>query len=110
MKPRYNFWLESDGQVAISVWRVRLLAAIARTGSISAAARAMGVPYRVAWQKINEMETLLGEKLVDTQVGGKQGGGAVLTPLGADYVERFGRFTLEAQQYLQTRFEEIFED
>ncbi len=110
MKPRYNFWLETDGRVALSVWRVRLLATVAETGSISAAARAMGVPYRIAWQKIREMETRLGKKLVLTQIGGQRGGGAQLTPLGQDYVERFGRFSEAALQYLQTRYEEIFID
>ena len=106
MKPRYNFWLERDGEVALSVWRVRLLAAVAETGSISAAAREMDVPYRVAWQKIHEMETQLGQKLVETQTGGTKGGGAELTTLGTAYVEQFSRFAEEAQAFLETRFEE----
>lgn len=109
MKPRYNFWLETGGQVALSIWRVRLLAAVSETGSISAAARSMGVPYRIAWQKIAEMETQLGHKLVETQIGGVKGGGSRLTPLGQDYVERFARFTEEAQAFLQNRYEAIFE-
>ena len=108
MKPRYNFWLEQDGEVVLSVWRVRLLEAVAETGSISGAARAMDVPYRVAWQKIHEMETQLGHKLVETQTGGRKGGGAVLTTMGAVYVELFSRFSEEARELLEARYEEIF--
>jgi molybdate transport system regulatory protein len=81
MKPRLNLWLENDGEVVFSIWRMRLLQAVADTGSISGAAAALDVHYRTAWQKINEMETRLGQKLVQTQVGGQRGGGATLTPL-----------------------------
>ncbi len=110
MKPRYNFWVEKEGKVALSVWRVRLLAAIAESGSISAGARRLGVPYRVAWQKIREMEEQLGEKLIETQVGGIKGGGAKLTNAGERFVEKFSRLAEDAQKFLENRYEEIFED
>jgi molybdate transport system regulatory protein len=75
-----NIWLETEaGHVALSRWRLELLAAIERTGSISAAANAMGIQYRLAWNRIHEMEERLGLPLVQTTVGGKGGGGAQLT-------------------------------
>ena len=70
MDPKFNIWFEIDGEVATSRWRMELLAAIGRVGSITAGAEAMGVPYRVAWQKIHEMEERLGEELLDTRTGG----------------------------------------
>ncbi len=108
MEPKYNFWLERNNEVVVSVWRIKLLDAIAQTGSISAGAEKMGVPYRVAWQKIREMEERLGQKLLETQTGGRDGGGAKLTPLAVDYVEKFTQFNEEAHQYLQTRYEAMF--
>ena len=76
-----NIWLETDdGDVALSRWRLELLEAVARTGSISAAAHAMHIQYRLAWNRIHEMEERLGVALVQTTVGGKGGGGAQLTP------------------------------
>ena len=69
MRARANFWIEKDGKVVLSTWRVRLLEAVDETGSISAAASKMGVSYRRAWEKIHECEERLGEKLVETQVG-----------------------------------------
>ena len=51
MHPRANFWIERDGEVLLSTWRVRLLEAIAETGSISAAAARMNISYRRAWDR-----------------------------------------------------------
>ncbi len=76
-----NIWLETDdGQVAFSRWRLELLEHIDRLGSISSAAKAMNIQYRLAWQRVKEMEARLGFTLVATQVGGVGGGGAHLTP------------------------------
>jgi len=108
MNPKFNLWIEINGQVALSVWRVKLLEAIAQTGSISAGAEKVGVPYRIAWQKIHEMEERLGEKLVETQTGGKEGGGTTLTPLALEYIGKFNQFNQEAQAYLQKRYQETF--
>ena len=87
---------------------MKLLSAIAQTGSISAGAEKIGVPYRIAWQKIREMEERIGKKLVETQTGGKEGGGTSLTPLALEFIEKFNQFEQEAQNYLQTRYLEIF--
>ena len=108
MNPKFNLWIEKNGQVVLSVWRVKLLESIAQTGSISAGAEKVGVPYRIAWQKIREMEDRLGEKLVETQTGGKEGGGTTLTPLALEYIEKFNQFNEEAQSYLQNRYQETF--
>ena len=76
-----NIWLETEaGDVALSRWRMELLEAVDREGSISAAAKAMNIQYRLAWQRIHEMEERLGFALVETTVGGRGGGGAQLTP------------------------------
>ena len=108
MKPQFNLWLEVDGQVAVSLWRIRLLPAVAATGSISQGATQMDVPYRVAWQKIHEMEALLGEKLLTTQVGGPSGGGAKLTPMAEEYIAKFDQFAQAVQPLLLASFEQIF--
>lgn len=110
MQPRANFWIEENGQVVLSTWRVRLLEAIAETGSISAAAEKMGISYRRAWDKIHESEERLGVKLVDTQTGGIGGGGSELTPEAADYIERFHEFTSGLNALVLQRFEACFPD
>ena len=92
MEPQFNIWFEVDGEVAASRWRMELLAAVGDNGSITAGAEAMGVPYRVAWQKIHEMEARLGAPLLDTTTGGSKGGGARLTDAGRRHVERMRIF------------------
>ncbi len=71
----YNIWLEVDGEVALSQWRLQLLEAVEETGSISAAAEKIGVSYHRAWEKIHDCEERLGVKLLETKTGGHGGGG-----------------------------------
>ena len=70
MLPQFNLWIEKNGLVVLSAWRVELLETIATTGSISAAAAKLNVPYRRAWEKVHEIEEGLGVKVVVTAIGG----------------------------------------
>jgi molybdate transport system regulatory protein len=108
MQAKANFWIEKDGQVALSSWRIRLLEAVGETGSISAAASKMGISYRRAWDKIHECEERLGVKLVETQTGGSGGGGSQLTPVATDYIQRFYHFTAGLNESVTVRFQEYF--
>jgi molybdate transport system regulatory protein len=108
MTPQFNLWLEVDKQVVMSIWRARLLQAIGETGSINAAAAHLNIHYRTAWQKIHEMETRLGQKLVITQTGGKQGGGASLTPTALDYLDKFTRLSQRVETHIQEQYQVIF--
>lgn len=110
MQIRANFWIEKDGQVVLSSWRVRLLEAVAETGSISAAAEKMNISYRRAWDKIHECEERLGVKLVETQTGGSGGGGSQLTEAAVDYIRRFRAFTSGLDSTVRQRFYEFFVD
>jgi len=109
MQIKANFWIEKDGEVVLSRWRVALLQAIDETGSISAAAERMGIPYRRAWDKLHEIEDRLDAKLIDTQTGGHGGGGAQLTREGTEYVRRFQQFSHGLDELIRSRFREAFE-
>ncbi len=108
LTPHSNLWLECDGQVVLSKWRVRLLETIQETGSISSAAERMDVPYRRAWDKLDEMEKSLGVRLVERHVGGSHGGGARLTEAGLGYVARFNRFAQGIDEVVTRHFEQAF--
>lgn len=71
--------------------KVRLLEAVRDTGSISAAARALGMAYRHAWVLVDELNRCFDEPVVAASIGGRAGGGAELTPWGAELVRRFHR-------------------
>lgn len=62
--------------------RIRLLERIASTGSISQAAKALGMSYRAAWNAVDALRNLAGEALLVTQSGGSAGGGTRLTAAG----------------------------
>jgi molybdate transport system regulatory protein len=108
MQPKSNLWIEKDGEVVLSKWRVSLLRAIDETGSISAAAEKMQVSYHRAWEKLHEMETRLGVTLIETQTGGSHGGGAQLTAVARDYVARFDRFSQGFDEIVARHFAESF--
>jgi molybdate transport system regulatory protein len=108
LTPRINLWIESGGQVVLSKWRVQLLEAIGEAGSISGAAEKMAIQYRLAWDRLEEMENGLGIRLVERHVGGVHGGGAVLTEAGQEYVERFHALAEKIDAVVAEEFEAAF--
>lgn len=81
--------------------RIELLAAIGETGSISAAARAVGMSYKAAWDAIDAMNNLADEPLVSRATGGRRGGGTTLTPRGERLVEVFRAMAAEHARFVQ---------
>ncbi len=82
-----RIWIEREGQAVLGAGRAELLAAIDTEHSITKAAKAAGMSYRRAWTMIQEVNVAAGEPLVEAAVGGKQGGGARLTPRGRAAIE-----------------------
>lgn len=74
---------------AMGPGKAQLVALIDSTGSISAAAREIGMSYRRAWQLVDALNASFKEPVVLTAVGGKRGGGAVVTEFGRELVARF---------------------
>ena len=67
---------------ALTDKRIDILRQIGACGSISQAARAVGVSYKAAWQAVDTLTNLAGTPLVARAVGGAGGGGAQLTEAG----------------------------
>ena len=108
MIPKFNLWIEKDGVVVLSAWRVALLETIEAAGSISAAADRLQIPYRRAWEKVQEIEAGLGVKVVETAVGGVGGGGARLTPAGRQAIEQFHAFSAGFDDEVRQRYRKTF--
>ena len=77
---RFRVWVEVNGKHAIGPGGYEILKAINEVGSISGAARKLGMSYRFVWNYIDRMEKALGIKLIDARKGSR--GGAKLTPEG----------------------------
>lgn len=81
--------LSLQGAVLGGERRAALLAEIGRCGSLSQAARAVGLSYKGAWDAVEHMSALAGEPLVERHAGGKGGGHTRLTPRGEQLVRNF---------------------
>ena len=77
------------GAPAIGPGKAELIERIEQTGSISAAARAMGMSYRRAWQLVEALNETFEEPVVTTAIGGTRGGGARVTVFGKRLVALF---------------------
>lgn len=79
---RFRLRIARGATVAIGPGKVALLAAIRDEGSISAAARRLGMSYRRAWLLIDELNRSLVAPATCSGQGGQHGGGSALTPIG----------------------------
>jgi len=108
MEPRAKLWLERDGRIVFSDYRVRLLMLIDETGSLSDAAARMQLSYRRAWGKLREIEQNLGMKLVESAAGGAGGGGSRLTDDGQRLVRLYSEYRATIEATMTTEFARIF--
>ena len=89
-----------QGQTLGNPRHIALLEAVAQTGSISQAAKVVGVSYKTAWDSIEAMNQLAGAPLVLRAVGGKGGGGATLSEQAQRLVHNYRHIEAEHQRFL----------
>jgi molybdate transport system regulatory protein len=88
---------------------LELLERIAATGSITAAASAMGMSYKVAWEAVEAINNLSEQPLVERKTGGQKGGGTTLTVYGRRVVGAYRRLEQEREQVLK-KLAEVMDD
>ena len=108
MEIRTKLWIESDGEPVFGRGRVMLLRAIDTHGSINSASRDINISYRKAWGYIKAMEDRLGIPLVIRQAGGKNGGGASLTPEARSLIAKYVELEGQLREMADRRFGDIF--
>lgn len=101
--PQASFRIDIAPGKRLGPGKVRLLELIGAEGSISAAARQMGMSYRRAWLLIEESNGLFAAPLVESSAGGAGGGGARLTALGAAVIAAYRDIEREAGAMAQRR-------
>ncbi len=108
MEIKAKFWIENKGEVVLGGGKTALLLAVDRLGSIQRAADQFGMSYRHAWGMVRKIEQRAGFKLVDTKLGGKEGGGAQLTPKGKEFIYKADLLLRNLQRVVEKRFKEKF--
>ncbi len=103
-----KLWVEANGKLALSDYRIRILEIVEERGSLADAAAELGLSYRRAWGKVKEMEGNLGFRLVTSQVGGAGGGHTGLTPAGRELLARYRRFQQLARDAVEAAFRTTF--
>ena len=90
-----RIYLDVEGHIGHG--KIELLENIRSCESISVAGRAMNMSYRHAWVLVDQMNRSCGRAVVETQEGGKHGGGAKLTPFGASLVAHYRKIERSVQ-------------
>ena len=104
MEIKAKFWIENRGEVVLGGGKTALLLAVDRLGSIQRAADEFGMSYRHAWGAIKKIEQRAGFKIVDTKLGGRDGGGARLTPKGKVFVDKADSLLSDLHNVVEKRF------
>ena len=102
--------LDGEGQRRFGPGVAALLEAVREKRSLRAAAGSMGMAYSKAWRIVRTAEEALGCKLLDSTIGGRHGGGAVLTSEAEALLAAYQALRDEVGAYARQRFEERFRD
>jgi len=90
--PTVRIRLDFSPDCSVGPGKIALLEGIARTGSLSSAARVLGMSYRRAWLLIHSLNDGFDMPLVEMSVGGRDGGGARLSASGASLLTAYRAF------------------
>lgn len=91
-KPQAHIRIDFSGTCSLGPGKIGLLEGIERTGSLSAAARALGMSYRRGWLLLHSTNEGFSDAVVELSVGGRDGGGAKLTDFGRQLVADYRRY------------------
>jgi molybdate transport system regulatory protein len=95
-----SLWLDRSDQGFVGRGRIELLRRIGSTGSISQAAKAMGMSYKHAWDAVDAMNNLSPQPLVQRRTGGRHGGGTELTEEGRRLIAVYETAEREHKRFL----------
>ncbi|HUL46718.1 MAG TPA: LysR family transcriptional regulator [Steroidobacteraceae bacterium] len=105
--PAVRFRVDFGREGAVGPGKIALLEHIGTGGSLSQAARELGMSYRRAWQLLESLNSCFREPVVQSAKGGRGGGGARLTPLGRLLIRVYREFEAEVQKRAARSFRPV---
>lgn len=106
-KIKSRIWIESDQNIFLGEGRIKLLKAINEQGSLSKAAKSLNMSYKKAWIMVTTINENAKKTVVETSVGGKNGGGAKVTTYGKLLIITFDEINNKCWKYLDKQIEKI---
>jgi molybdate transport system regulatory protein len=104
---RFRMRIRNGDAVALGPGKIDLLEAVREYGSISAAARSLGMSYRRAWLLIDELNRSLKSPATYSEQGGQSGGGCTLTPVGETIIRLYRDVEVEAKRCCAKQIAEL---
>lgn len=104
MEIKSRIWIEKDGKQFIGYGKIELLKKVDTEHSITAAAKALNMSYKKAWNLLNDMEQLAEKPLLVKSIGGKSGGSSKLTTYGKQLIEAFEQLNDKCETFLNNEF------
>ncbi len=103
----FRVWLFAGEEKLLGKGRVELLERIKKTGSITNAAKEMKMSYRQAWQMVEEMNERAETPLVEKRLGGKSGGGTIVTEAGENAIIEFHKLVDSVSEFINEQSKNI---
>lgn len=104
---RFRIRVTRGEEIAIGPGKIALLEAIREHGSITQAAREIGMSYRRAWMLLDELNRSLRKPATQSSPGGTHGGGSLLTPEGERLIELYREIERSAEQACAERLSQL---
>ena len=105
--PRVRFRVDLAPGCSIGPGKVALLEGIVESGSLSAAARRLGMSYRRAWLLLDALNRSFREPLTTAAVGGRGGGGVVLTEFGREVIANYRALESDVERLAARRWRAV---
>jgi len=102
-KIKSRIWIEADGHILLGEGRINVLKTIGETGSLSKAAKTLGMSYKKAWTLIDAVNSRAKKPVITTTIGGKRGGGTELTPYGKSLIKAFETINENCWEFLDAQ-------
>lgn len=107
VKIRFRIWVDKNELPYLGIGRIVLLEKIMKYGSITKGAEAINMSYRKAWQLVEDMNKISDKPLVQKRLGGKEGGGAVVTEEGKQIIKKFYELQGQVDEFIKGKVNEF---
>ncbi|AXT55891.1 LysR family transcriptional regulator [Aquimarina sp. MMG015] len=102
-----RIWIEGEKGVFLGEGRIKILKAIKTEGSLSKAAKSLGMSYKKAWNLVDSINKNASTPVVITNTGGSGGGGTEITEYGLKMINAFENINKNCWDFLDQQLKEL---